>query len=518
MSSDDRFDLVDWLTFKRRLDFSKARWLGPLVVLIAALLVVLAVAAAFTLLGKALFGGLLDVPGSSLGVGGVTVALIGAPFVIWRSIVAQKSVDVQEQGQITDRINKAVEGLGAEKAVSRVWRNIEVEENGVTHTYFEGRDQTFTPPDGANVIKYGNWQVAERTKPNLEVRIGAIYALERISQDSARDHIQIMEILCAYIRQNAGRENVPLPDGDPTPEEWKAWAKEGREHPRLDVDVALKVIERRSETRKQLERDDEYNLGLERTPLRKIILSQRCLEGADLRGAELQGTDFGHAALQRTNLGTAKLQGVCLGNAELQGANLAGAKLQGADLSNGEFKDAFFLSASLQGADLGYASLQGAYLGFARLQRALLMCADLQDANLGSARLQGADLSSAILKDVNLGRTRLQEANLGHANLQRAYLGNADFDEYTNLSNAKFQGAALRLVNCTNLPQFAAHVQDMFGDASVKLPGGHGPDHDNWPKHWPKFHLAPEDFETEWRKWQADPENYTPPDPPKANT
>ena len=39
--------------------------------------------------------------------------------------------------------------------------------------------------------------------PNLEVRIGAIYALERIAQDSLRDHIQIMEILCAYIRENS---------------------------------------------------------------------------------------------------------------------------------------------------------------------------------------------------------------------------------------------------------------------------------------------------------------------------
>lgn len=160
MSSEDRFDLVDWLTLKRRLDFSKTRWLGPLVVVIATLLVVLAIGAAFTLLGKALFGGLLDVPGSSLGVGGVTVALVGAPFVIWRSIVAQKQADIAEQGLITDRINKAVEGLGHEDAA---------------------------------------------------VRMGAILSLDKIMTDSPIDRIMVLKMLNAYIEHHQ-----PAETGDET--------------------------------------------------------------------------------------------------------------------------------------------------------------------------------------------------------------------------------------------------------------------------------------------------------------
>jgi hypothetical protein len=40
------------------------------------------------------------------------------------------------------------------------------------------------------------------TEPNIEVRIGAILSLERIAQDSTRydngrDHVRVMEILCA---------------------------------------------------------------------------------------------------------------------------------------------------------------------------------------------------------------------------------------------------------------------------------------------------------------------------------
>jgi len=70
---------------------------------------------------------------------------------------------------ITDRINAAVLGLGAEKKVK-------VTENG---------------------------HVIERTEPNIEVRIGAILALERIAKKNLDVHVQIMEFLCTYIRENA---------------------------------------------------------------------------------------------------------------------------------------------------------------------------------------------------------------------------------------------------------------------------------------------------------------------------
>ncbi len=38
---------------------------------------------------------------------------------------------------------------------------------------------------------------------NLEVRLGGIYALERIARDSPKDHWTIMEVLTAYVRENS---------------------------------------------------------------------------------------------------------------------------------------------------------------------------------------------------------------------------------------------------------------------------------------------------------------------------
>jgi uncharacterized protein YjbI with pentapeptide repeats len=373
-------------------------------------------------------------------------AVIALPFTLIKTALNRRQTETAEQGLITDRINKAVEGLGASKQTKRIHETPRFRKSKGEWMYDKnGNPLPALRPDGQKIIER---EVLELSEPNLEVRIGAIYALERISQDSTRDHIQIMEILCAYIRQNAGREDVPLPEGDPTPEEWKSWAKEGREHPRLDVDVALKVIERRSEARKQLERDNGYRLGLERAPLHKIILSKRDLTGADLRGANLQGANLRLVGLKGADLMAAKLQGGNLRSAQLQGVVLMGAQLQGVDL----------IGAQLQGA------------------------------NLSVAQLKGADLR---------------------------YLG---FDKHTGLNRAALQGAAIGLLDCTELLQFSEHLPQMFGDASVTLPGGHGPEHESWPKHWPKFKLEYAHFQSEWRKWQDNPDNYTPPDPPGPNT
>ena len=37
----------------------------------------------------------------------------------------------------------------------------------------------------------------------LDVRIGGIYALERVARDSARDHPTVMEVLTAFIREHS---------------------------------------------------------------------------------------------------------------------------------------------------------------------------------------------------------------------------------------------------------------------------------------------------------------------------
>jgi hypothetical protein len=99
-------------------------------------------------------------------------------------------------------------------------------------TRIEWQGERFALDEGDHLAERGDWQVFPESLPNIEVRLGAILALERIAQDSTatdegRDHVRVMEILCAYIRENAPAseaqdhpygEWVPL-KGDATPEE-----------------------------------------------------------------------------------------------------------------------------------------------------------------------------------------------------------------------------------------------------------------------------------------------------------
>lgn len=556
-------------------------FVGP----VAAILFVMAVGEAFALLRHE--GG-SDAGIGSLGRGAVIVALIGAPFVIWRSVVAQKTVNVTEQGHITDRINTAVQGLGAEKTVKRQRKN-----RFGNLAYAKGDEGE---PDYAHPI------MEEVTQPNLEVRIGAIYALERIATDSDRDHVQIMEILCAYIRQNA-----PAPETDDWPElemkdseedgpleaDWyerlesfqeaseTAKAKLKNRKPREDIQTALTVIGRRSAKQRRLEAgrgieadfpfdtpcpaydgpDEDhdpdalkayleklaawkkellayqgYRLDLRSADLRGTDLAELDLSGAKLHCTFLQGAVLIKAQLQGALLGAVRLQGGTLRQTQLHGANIEGVRLQAADLTGAQLQGADIEDIQLQGARLGETQLQGAVLLEAHLQGAHLGSAQLQGVHLGEVRLQGAFLWNARLQGARLGLARLQAAELVRARLQGALLVNAQlqgadlleaqlngalivepqFDCATVLNSANLQKSAFARVNFTEFPQIFEHLEHMFGDASVTLPGGHGPGHESWPAHWPKFVLG-DDFQEQWQAWQADPARYRPPDPPEPD-
>ena len=87
----------------------------------------------------------------------------------WRRVRAtERTVEVAQEQQITERFTRAIEQLGNEQSMS--------------------------------------------------MRLGGIYALERIAKDSERDHWQVMEVLTAYVRENARWEGevdgnmVPLSD------------------------------------------------------------------------------------------------------------------------------------------------------------------------------------------------------------------------------------------------------------------------------------------------------------------
>jgi uncharacterized protein YjbI with pentapeptide repeats len=233
----------------------------------------------------------------------------------------RRSYELTEQGQVTDRYTKAIEQLGS------------------------------------------------RT---VDVTIGGIYALERIANDSPRDHSIVMEVLAACIREHS---NQPL--HEPT-------AGPGRPEPepetRPDIQAAITVIGRRDT------KHDRRRINLRQVHLPGADLLEADLAGADLTSVDLTGAVVSEANLSYADLTDAKLGYAKLGSTNLTGASLAYALLHSADLTDAKLRSAKLTYADLSGADLSGADLAGADL----------FGADLSGADLTGADLAGADLTGAL--------------------------------------------------------------------------------------------------------------------------
>ncbi|MEV4773078.1 pentapeptide repeat-containing protein [Micromonospora humida] len=240
--------------------------------------------------------------------------------------------------------------------------------------------------------------IGQLASDRLTERLGGIYALEHLMVESDQDHNTVVEVLAAFIRENAPLESAASKVIGPVGStEVTAAPKDRAQRPRTDVQAALTVLGRRPD------RPESNRVNLRRTDL----------TGADLSGARLQGATMTRARLQGAFLAKAQLQGAFLVGAELPGAYLGGAQLQNAHLEGAQLRDADLSGAQLQGANLTRAQLQDAHLSGAQLQGAYLTRAQLQGANLARADLQGANLARADLQGANLDGADLQSANLG---------------------------------------------------------------------------------------------------------
>ena len=164
----------------------------------------------------------------------------------------------------------------------------------------------------------------------LEIRLGGIYALERIAVDSERDHRTVVEVLGAFVRE---QRSQPAPPNNA--------------ETATDVEAAVTVLGRLP---------DRFDTS--RANLASVYLATANLRRANLRRANLREADLLEANLLLADLVGAILQGANLQWAFLHVANLQGADLQRAILRGADLRAADLRGANLQGADLGGVQLQ----------------------------------------------------------------------------------------------------------------------------------------------------------------
>jgi len=203
----------------------------------------------------------------------------------------RRTHELTEQGQVTDRYTKAIEQLGSDK---------------------------------------------------LDVRIGGIYALERVASDSPRDQPTVVEVLAAFIREHS-HELWPRPGPDDDDDEDLVRLT------RPDVQAAATVLGRRDRER-DVRRIDLSGANLSRADLGGEV-SRTVFRASAVLGADFRDADFRHADLFGANLAQTNLVGADLTGARLIGANLTGVVLDRALLNSADLTGAILTNARYARAD-----------------------------------------------------------------------------------------------------------------------------------------------------------------------
>ena len=223
-------------------------------------------------------------------IGGVIAILLA----VWRSIVAERQADTAQQSLLNERYERRAEMLGS----------------GV-----------------------------------LSVRLGGIYALQRLAQEHPKEyHVQVLGLLCAFVRhpkEDEGYQRM-LAEKNADPKTFSFL--------REDVQAVMEVIGKRRVEHLALEGKDRFRLDL---------------HGSDLRGAQLEWANLASAPwTDWTGVSEAEIftytDSTDLSEARLCSARLAFAKLSKANLSGACVCRAWLTRTDLSGADLTDASVHGA--------------------------------------------------------------------------------------------------------------------------------------------------------------
>jgi uncharacterized protein YjbI with pentapeptide repeats len=256
--------------------------------------------------------------------------------------VAEKNAEIARDGQITDRYTKAIDQFASDKG---------------------------------------------------EVRLGGIYALERIARESPVDHWPIVKVLCTFLREHA---NFP-------PEEASKGlvTNPGVIKMRHEMLTILQVLGNRNRENEAVGRNLSLHwLYLEGIDVEKGDFEAACFQGSNLSLANFQRTKLDCTDFLKTRLYCADFGECKARDASFYGVEGEGVKFIHATLVNSDFSFADLKSANLDSADLRHCKLERT-----KFTNASMKEADLRGARLIKTSFHGAKITGANLKGVDLSQT-----------------------------------------------------------------------------------------------------------------
>jgi uncharacterized protein YjbI with pentapeptide repeats len=226
----------------------------------------------------------------------------------------------------------------------------------------------------------------------MDVRIGGIYELERLTRDSVADAGTVIDVLVTFVREHTK-------SGHQTPSKKKVTA---------DIQIALKVIGRRVSLPDEDGRLDFYFSGL---------------NDADLSNGSFDKAMFYYSSLEAALFSNSTLNGAALSFCQAERAAFTGCVARNAHFVNAKYINCWFLHADLTDADFFGCDLSGS--DFGRRYK------ELGDPPFPPATLTNARFTKAVLTGTNLRGCDLSTVR----GLTSDQLSKAITDENTILPN-----------------------------------------------------------------------------------
>ncbi|MEM9011766.1 MAG: pentapeptide repeat-containing protein [Pseudomonadota bacterium] len=236
----------------------------------------------------------------------ILAAFIGAPFVVWRAIIAQRQADTAEQGLYAERYSKALALLATGSSTE------------------------------------------QPTQADLIIKTGGIRALERLAQMSDADRLSILKLINDHVREHIG--DVSADD-------------DHNDYLRLRPDVRAGIEMLRTAVR---DKTHEPLIGVFKPDLNGIRINRANLNGLDLSGFAIKGAVFEDCDLTSSKLRECKLTSTSFVKSKLYGAEFHGSQLDYVKLTNARIGTASFDDAVVQWMGTDHASLRGLDLRRAR--------------------------------------------------------------------------------------------------------------------------------------------------------
>lgn len=349
-------------------------------------------------------------------------ALLGVPFLIWRTLIAARQASISRESLYTQLFASGVERLGAEKTVKIV------EE---THRYKKvgddwARDGDGNPipalrPDGKQIVEY---KTHEKTVLNIENRLGAVYALERVSIDSKRDNAAITRTLASYIKNNIAAIS-PNGDGDilRRTDVQAAIAVLSRIHspvlgdPALDITgIDLKNFEINSMNLNawNISNSKSNDFSSIKSTFRNCQISE-CdwhtpqFHLSTIIDCESSDSKFSSSVFNASTIKDSIFERADLANSKFSNTAFTNCLFIGCDFSHSEFEDCYFSNVEIIKSDIQRARFNNGELSNVKFDRTNMLLADISTVNCQNLIIENShitalkhNLNIVINREINL--------------------------------------------------------------------------------------------------------------------